>query len=69
MCKSVGISTRAEFWIFVVYSSMNWFISLYLCCLETTNTDIAIGKYLIGRAPFQEENFSFSDDTKMVQQP
>jgi len=33
--------------------------------LKATNTDIPIGKYLIGRTPrFKEENFSFFKVTK-----
>jgi len=30
-------------------SSIQYFVLLYLCWLKATNTDIATGKYLIGR--------------------
>jgi len=31
---------------------MHWFILLYLCWLQATNTDMTIGKYSIDRTPF-----------------
>jgi len=31
---------------------MHYFVLLYLCWLKATNTDIAIGKYLIDPTPF-----------------
>jgi len=55
--------------MFLVYSSMHYFVLLYLYWLKAINTDIPIRKYLIGRTPFlKEENFSFFEDTKMVQE-
>jgi len=54
------MSTRAEYWTFLVYRSMHWLVLLYLCWLKATNTDIAIGEYLIGWTPFlKDEKLKF----------
>jgi len=55
ICKSLGMSTRMEFWTYLVYHSMHWFVLLYLCWLTATDTDRAIGKYLIDRTPFLKD--------------
>jgi len=59
------MSTRPEFWTFLVYIIMHLFVLLYLCWLKATNADIAIRKYPIGRTPFlKDEKLQFFEDTK-----
>jgi len=46
------MSTHADFWTFLLCNSMHYLVLSYLCWLKATDTDRAIGKYLIGRTLF-----------------